>query len=99
MFAPLVLLGALLAYVTADIPPFQASPSIAANTTFILSAANQTISHHSTNDSNSGPYPLGLGDNRTAEIFTTWPVFLSCVPSDFRTPFSLKRIWTLIATE
>jgi len=91
MFAALILLGILLAYVAADTPAFHASPSIAANTSYILSAANQVISKHSSRDI-FATYLIGIGATQKADVYTNWPVHLSCIPSDFRMPFSLKRV-------
>jgi hypothetical protein len=73
MFAPLVLLGVLLAHVAADTPAFQASPSIAANTSFILSAADQIISKHPSSHI-IGTFLLDIGSNQSADIYTVWPV-------------------------
>ena len=61
--------------------PFQASPSIAASTSFILTTANETIQTNSSHDA-AATYLLGIGDTDYATIYSNWPVatfFVRCL--------------------
>ena len=73
MFSLLFLGINFLAYVAADPPAYQASPSIAANASIIISAANRVFSKHSSHDI-SGTYFLGIGSKQKASIYKQWPV-------------------------
>jgi hypothetical protein len=58
--------------------PFQASASIAANISFVLETANQTIHANSSHDA-AATFPIGIGDPRLSTIYSNWPVTLYSV--------------------
>lgn len=53
--------------------PFQASPSVSANISFVLETANQTIQTNSSHDA-AATFPIGIGDPRLSIVYSNWPV-------------------------
>jgi len=78
MFTPtiakIIAMSALLS--RGVVVPFQASPSIAANISFVLETANQTIHANSSHDA-AATFPIGIGDPRISTIYSNWPVIIS----------------------
>ena len=73
------------------VPNFQASPSIAANISFVLETANQTIHANSSHDA-AATFPIGIGDTRESTIYSNWPVLPSSMHINERMSSSSSRV-------